>query len=154
MSQFFTSGGQIIGVSVLASILPMNIQDWFPLGWTGWISLQSKGLSRVFSNTTKAFDCVDRTKLWKILKEMGISNHLTCLLRNLYAGQEATVRTDMEQQTGSKYGKEYIKYLYSWQLYVVTSLYNLYAEYITWTIWLEERTRKLERGRINRKNLI
>ena len=52
MSQFFVSGGQSIGVSVLASVLPMNFQDWFPLGWTGWISLQSKGLSRVFSNTT------------------------------------------------------------------------------------------------------
>ena len=52
MSQFFTSGGQSIGVSGSTSVLPMNIQDWFPLGWTGWISLQSKGLSRVFSNTT------------------------------------------------------------------------------------------------------
>ena len=52
MSQFFTSGGQIIGVSASASVLPMNIQDWFPLGWTAWISLLSKGCSRVFSNTT------------------------------------------------------------------------------------------------------
>ena len=52
MSQLFTSGGQSIGVSASPSVLPMNIQDWFPLGWTGWISLQSKGLSRVFSNTT------------------------------------------------------------------------------------------------------
>ena len=52
MSQFFTSGGQSIGVSASASVLPMNTQDWSPLGWTGWISLQSKGLSRVFSNTT------------------------------------------------------------------------------------------------------
>ena len=52
MSQFFTSGGQSIGVSALASVLPMNTQDWSPLEWTGWISLQSKGLSRVFSNTT------------------------------------------------------------------------------------------------------
>ena len=51
-SQFFPSGGQSIGVSVSTSVLPMNIQDWFPLGLTGWISLQSKGLSRVFSNTT------------------------------------------------------------------------------------------------------
>ena len=50
MSQFFASYGQSIGVS--ASVLPMNTQDWSPLGWTGWISLQSKGLSRVFSNTT------------------------------------------------------------------------------------------------------
>ena len=52
MSRFFSSGGQMIGVSASTSVLPMNIQDWFPLGWTGWISLQSKGLSRVFSNTT------------------------------------------------------------------------------------------------------
>ena len=52
MSQFFASGGQNIGVSASASVLPMNNQDWFPLGWTGWISLQFKGLSRVFSNTT------------------------------------------------------------------------------------------------------
>ena len=52
MSQFFASGGQSIEFSASASVLPMNIQDWSPLGWTGWISLQSKGLSRVFSNTT------------------------------------------------------------------------------------------------------
>ena len=51
-SQIFTSGGQSIGASASASVLPMNIQNWFPLGWTGWISLLSKGLSRVFSNTT------------------------------------------------------------------------------------------------------
>ena len=52
MSQFFTPCGQSIGISASASVLPMNIQDSFPLGWTGWISLQSKGLSRVLSNTT------------------------------------------------------------------------------------------------------
>ena len=52
MSQFFTSGGQSIGVSASASVLPMNIQDWSPLQWTGWISMKSKRLSRVFSNTT------------------------------------------------------------------------------------------------------
>ena len=52
MSQLFVWGGQSIGVSALASVLPMNTQDWSPLGWTGWISLQSKGLWRVFSNTT------------------------------------------------------------------------------------------------------
>ena len=51
MSQFFTSGGQSTGVSASASVLPMNIQDWSPSEWTGWISLQSKGLSKVFSNT-------------------------------------------------------------------------------------------------------
>ena len=52
MSQFFPSSGQSIRVSASTSVLPMNIQDWFPLGWSGWISLQSKGLSRVLSNTT------------------------------------------------------------------------------------------------------
>ena len=52
MSQFFASGGQSIGVSALASVLPINTQDWSPLGWTGWTSLQSKGLSKVFSKTT------------------------------------------------------------------------------------------------------
>ena len=60
---------------------------------------------------TKAFDCADHNKLWNILKEIGISDHLTCLLRNLYTGQEAT-ELDMEKQTGSKLGKEYIKAVY------------------------------------------
>ena len=64
-----------------------------------------------FIDYTKAFDSVDHNKLWKILKEKEIADHLTCLLRNLYAGQEATVRLDMEQ-TGSKYKKKYIKAVY------------------------------------------
>ena len=59
----------------------------------------------------KAFDCVDYNKLWKILKEMEIPDHLTCLLRNLYARQEET-ELDMEQQTGSKLGREYVKAMY------------------------------------------
>ena len=65
MSQFFASGGQSIGVSASASVLPVNIQDWFSLGWTGWISLLSKGLSRVFSNTTVLRSWLaTNTKLW------------------------------------------------------------------------------------------
>ena len=65
MSQLFASGGQSIGISASTSVLPMNIQDWFPLGWTGWISLQSKGLSRVFSSTTvqNQFFCA-QLSLW------------------------------------------------------------------------------------------
>ena len=55
-----------------------------------------------FVESAKAFDCMDHNKLWKILKEMGIPDHLTCLLRNLYAGQEAQLELDMGQQTGSK----------------------------------------------------
>ena len=66
MSQFFASGGQSSGAPASASVLPMNIQDWLPLGWTGWISLQSKGLSRVFSNTTVEHHRVERRvrQLW------------------------------------------------------------------------------------------
>ena len=65
----------------------------------------------------KAFDCVDHNKLWKILKEMGIPDHLTCLLRNLYSGQEET-ELDMEQQTGSKLGREYVKAVYCHPVYL------------------------------------
>ena len=64
-----------------------------------------KNIYFCFIDYTKAFDCVHHNKLWKILKEMGIPDHLPCLLRNLYAGQEVT-ELDMEQQTGSKLGKE------------------------------------------------
>ena len=61
-----------------------------------------KNIYFCFMDYTKAFHCVDHNKLWKIIQEMGIPDHLTCLLRNLYAGQEETVELDMEQQTGSK----------------------------------------------------
>ena len=61
-----------------------------------------KNIYFCFIDYAKAFDCVDNNKLWKILKEMGIPDHLTCLLRKLYAGKEAIFRTDMEQHTGSK----------------------------------------------------
>ena len=73
-----------------------------------------KNMYFCFIDYAKAFDCVDHNKppVWKILKEMGIPDHLTCLLRNLYAGQETTVRLDMEQQTDSKQGKEYVKAVY------------------------------------------
>ena len=65
-----------------------------------------------FIDYTKAFDCVDHNKLWEILKEMEVPDHLTCLLRNLYVSQERTVRTRMEQLTGSKWGKRYNKAIY------------------------------------------
>ena len=71
-----------------------------------------KNIYFCFINCAKAFDCVDHNKLWKILQEMRIPDHLTCLLRNPYAGQEATFRTGQEQQTDSKLGKEYIKAVY------------------------------------------
>ena len=71
-----------------------------------------KNIYFCFIDYTKAFDCVDHNKLWKILKDLGIPDHLICLLRNLYAGQEVTLKLDMEQQTGCKLGKEYIKAVY------------------------------------------
>ena len=70
-----------------------------------------KNIYFCFIDYTKAFDCVDHNQLWKILEEMGIPDSLTCILRNLYAGQEAT-ESDMKQQTGSKLGKEYVKAVY------------------------------------------
>ena len=70
-----------------------------------------KNIYFCFIDYTKAFDCVHLNKLCKILKEIGITDHLTCLLRNLYVGQEVT-EVDIEQQTGSKSGKEYIKAIY------------------------------------------
>ena len=77
-----------------------------------------KNIYFCFIDYTYTFDCVDHNKLWEILKEMGIPDHLTCLLRNLYAGQEATVRTGHEQQTGSKLGKEYIRAVYCHPAYL------------------------------------
>ena len=70
-----------------------------------------------FIDYAKAFDCVDHNKLWKILKETGIPDHLTCLRRNLFAGQEAT-ELYMEQWTGSKLGKEYVKVVYCLPVYL------------------------------------
>jgi len=77
-----------------------------------------KNIYLCFTEYTKAFDCVDHNKLWKILKEMGILDYVTCILRNLYAGQEATVRTGHEQWTGSKLGKEYVKAVYCHPAYL------------------------------------
>ena len=77
-----------------------------------------KNIYFCFIDYAKAFDWVDHNELWKILKEMGIPDHLTCLLRNLYAGQEATVRTGHGQQTGSKQEKEYVKAVYCHPAYL------------------------------------
>ena len=79
-----------------------------------------KNIYFCFIDHAKAFDCVDHNKLWKILKEMGIPDHLTCLLRNLYAGQEAAVRTGHGTTTGSKLGKEYIKGVYCHPAYLTS----------------------------------
>ena len=77
-----------------------------------------KNIYFYFIDYTKSFDCVDHNKLWKILKEMGIPDHLTCLLRNLYAGQGET-ELHVEQQTGSKSVKEYVKAVYCHPAYLI-----------------------------------
>ena len=79
-----------------------------------------KNIYFCFIDYTKAFDCVHHNKLWKILKEMGIPDHLTCLLKNLYASQEVTIELDMEQQTGTKLGTEYITVLYCHPAYLTS----------------------------------
>ena len=88
MSQCFASGGQSIRVSTSASVLPMNIQDWFPLEWTGWISLLSMGLSRIFSNTTvqkhQFFFYFDIFFLWNIWCHSIVFYLKYFLLRNLF----------------------------------------------------------------------
>ena len=84
-----------------------------PISAGSWKKQESSRKNIYFCSVdyAKAFDCVDHNKLWKILKELGIPDHLTCLLRDLYASQEATVRNE-QQWTGSKLGKEYVKAVY------------------------------------------
>ena len=73
----------------------------------------------LFIDCAKAFDSVDHNKQWKILQKMEIPVHLTCLLRNLYAGKEEIVKLDMEQQTGSKLGQEYVEAVYCHSAYLI-----------------------------------
>ena len=89
-----------------------------------------KNIYFCFIDYAKAFDCGDHIKLWNILEEMGISDHFTCLVRNLYAGQEAT-ELDTEQQTGSKLGKEYIKAVYFHPAYL-TYMHSTSCEMPEW----------------------
>ena len=92
-----------------------------------------KNIYFCFTDYTKAFHCVDHNKLWKILKEMGISDHLTCLLRNLYAGQEATVRTGHGTMDRFQIGKGVCQ-----GCILSPCLFNSYAEYIMRNAQLEE----------------
>ena len=96
----------------------------------------------------KAFDCVDHNKLWKIIKEMGIPGHLTCLLRNLYAGQEATIRTEHGTTDWLQIGKGVRQ---GWLL--SPCLFNLYAEYFTRNAGLEEAQAGIKMAGRNISNL-
>ena len=105
-----------------------------------------KNICFYFIDYTKAFDCVDHNKLWKILQQVGIPDHLTCILRNLYAGQEATVKPGMEQGL-----------VLSWKsmsrLFIVTRLFNFYAEYIMRNAMLNEAQAGIKIARRNINNL-
>ena len=104
-----------------------------------------KNIYFCFIDYAKAFDCVDHNKLWKTLKKMGIPDHLICLLRNLYAGQEATVKLDMEQQTGSKSGKGYLKAVYCHPAYLT------YTQSTSYEMpgWTKHRLRRRLLGEIS-----
>ena len=100
---------------------------------TGSLKKQEKNIYFCFINYVRTFDCVDHNELWKILKEMGIPDHLTCLLRNLYAGQEATVRTGHGTTDWFQIGKGVHQ-----GCILTPCLSNLCAEYITRNAGLEE----------------
>ena len=107
-----------------------------------------KNIYFCFIDYAKAFDCVDYNKLWKILKEMGIPDHLTCLLRNLYAGQEATARTGYATTDWFQIGKGACQ-----GCILSPCLFNLYAEYIMRSAWLEEAQAGIKIARRNINNL-
>ena len=117
-----------------------------------WIMEKARELQKniyfCFIDYAKAFDCVDHNKLWQILKEMGIPDHLTCLLRNLYAGQEATVRTGHGTTNCFQIGKG----VYQGCIWL-PCLFNLYAEYIMWNAGLEEAQAQIKFAERNINNL-
>ena len=107
-----------------------------------------KNIYFCFIDYEKAFDCVDHNKLWKILQEMGIPDHLTCLLRNLYTGQEATVRTGHGTTDWFQIGKGVCQ-----GCILSPCLFNLYAEYIMRNAGLEETQAGIKIARRNINNL-
>ena len=92
-----------------------------------------KNIYFCFIDYDKVFDCADHKQLWKILKEMGIPDHLTCLLRNLYAGREASVRTELRTMDWFQIGEEIQQ-----GCILSPCLFNFYAEYIMWNVGLDE----------------
>ena len=112
----------------------------------GWIIKKAREFQKniCFIDYAKAFDCVDHNKLWKILKEIGIPDHLTCLLRNLYAGQEATVRTGQGTTDWFQIGKGCI---------LSSCLFNLCVEYITRNTGLDEAQAGIKTAKRNVNNL-
>ena len=117
-----------------------------------WITKKAKEFQKDiyfwFIDYAKAFDCVDHSRLWKILQEMGISDHLTCLLRNLYAGQEAKVRTGLGKTDWFQIGKGVRQ-----GCILSPCLFNLYVEYIMRNAGLDEAQAGMKSVRRNTNNL-
>ena len=129
-------------------------RDQHPLDPTSrWIIEKAREFQKniyfSFVDYVKAFDCVHHNKLWKILKEEGIPDHFACLLRNLYAGQEATVRTRHETTDWFQIGKGVYQ-----GCILLPCLFNLYAEYIIGNARLDEAQPEIKIARSNRSNLI
>ena len=113
-----------------------GIRNWIPNIWfiTGKAGeFQKKNIDFWLNHYSKAFDCVEHNKLWKILKEMEIADHLTCLLRNLYADQEATVRARHRTMDCFKIGKGVCQ-----GCILSPHLFNLYAEYVMWNAGMDK----------------
>ena len=114
--------------------------------WSNWIIKKAREFQKniyfCFTDYAKDFDCVDHNKLWKILQEMDIKDHFTCLLRNLYAGQETTVRTRQGIMDWFQIGG----------CILLSCLFNLYAEYISWNAGLDEAQAGIKIARRNVNN--
>ena len=107
-----------------------------------------KNIYFCFIDYAKAFDCVNHNKLWKILKEFGVPDHLICLLRNLYAGQEATVRTGHGTTDWLQIGKGVFQ-----DCILSPCLFNLYADYIMQNAWMDESQAGIKTAKRNINNL-
>ena len=127
-------------------------EDWDQIADICWIIEKAREFQKniyfCLIDYAKAFDYVDHNKLWKILKEMGIPDHLTCLLRNLYAGQEVIVRTGHVKTDWFQIGKEVCQ-----GCILSPCLFNLYADYIVLTVGLDETQAGIKIARRNINNL-
>ena len=129
----FSKSYQIITLDIIIYIFVIKCINDIYCNYLNLVNKFQKNIYFCFIDYAKAFDCVDQNKLWKILKEMGIPDHLTCLFRNLYAGQEATVRSEH----GTTDWFQIRKGVHQGCI-LPPCLFNLYAEYIMRNVGLEE----------------
>ena len=143
----FSKSYQIITLDIIIYIFVIKCINDIYCNYLNLVNKFQKNIYFCFIDYAKAFDCVDQNKLWKILKEMGIPDHLTCLFRNLYAGQEATVRPEH----GTTDWFQIRKGVYQGCI-LLPCLFNLYAEYIMRNAGLEEAQAGIKTDRRNINN--